>query len=273
MSSFYKYVSIDRLREILIDHKIRFTQPSAFNDPFELVPLLLIPQGTVPQGSRNYGFSLSAPRRPINIDRTTIDKDWCHDRHSRELRDALDSEIGFLSLSKTCKSLPMWAHYANEYTGAVIEFDGDHEFFEWAFDVYYSDERPIRDLELYSREPIPIAEMCDKSTEWSYEREVRVARCLSDCELIGTGSGIPIFVIEIPPECIRRVIIGERVNQDVAKEVYDIIECTDIAGDRAVINYWDYELDLQRFKIGPLKDEPKKNSSFVYRVYRNFPRL
>ena len=48
-SSLYKYVSIERLREILIDHKIRFTQPSAFNDPFELVPRLSVPKGLVPQ--------------------------------------------------------------------------------------------------------------------------------------------------------------------------------------------------------------------------------
>ena len=41
----------------------------AFNDPFELVPRMLIPKGTVPQGRRNYQFSLNTPRRPIDIDR------------------------------------------------------------------------------------------------------------------------------------------------------------------------------------------------------------
>lgn len=50
MSNLYKYVSIERLKGILIDHKIRFTQPGAFNDPFELVPLLLVPEDIVPQG-------------------------------------------------------------------------------------------------------------------------------------------------------------------------------------------------------------------------------
>jgi hypothetical protein len=33
----YKYVSIEILEKIL-DGTIRFTQPSAFNDPFELLP-------------------------------------------------------------------------------------------------------------------------------------------------------------------------------------------------------------------------------------------
>ena len=52
MSSLYKYVCIDRLKQFLKDRKIRFTQPGAFNDPFELVPLLQVPKEIVPQGYR-----------------------------------------------------------------------------------------------------------------------------------------------------------------------------------------------------------------------------
>jgi hypothetical protein len=35
--SFYKYVDMAGLRRIL-EGSVRFTQPSAFNDPFELLP-------------------------------------------------------------------------------------------------------------------------------------------------------------------------------------------------------------------------------------------
>ena len=270
-NSLYKYVPIDRLKGILIDYKIRFTQPSAFNDPFELVPLLLVPKEAVPQGHRNYEFSLNAPRRSIDID-TKGNEDRCSDHHSRDLRDSLDHEVGFLSLSRTWKSLPMWAHYAKDYSGAVIEFDGSDEFFEWAFDVHYSHDRPVRDLELYWRERIPISEMCNKSTEWEHEKEVRVARSLSDCELSRIISGVPIYVSEIPRDCIKRVIIGERASQDVAKKVFDIIKHTDIAGDRAVINHWDYNLELMPFKMGGPSAVGGK-SYFAFRNYRDFPNL
>ena len=273
--SLYKYVSIDRLTGILIDHKVRFTQPGAFNDPFELVPRLLVPEGTVPQGRHiNYRFSLNTPRRPIDIDRSTIKDDgWCHDSHFRDLRKQLDQDIGFLSLSRTWKSLPMWAHYAESFSGAAIEFDGDHEFFEWAFDVQYSHDRPIRDFELYRSESIPIAEMCDKSIEWQYEKEVRLARCLSDCRLSKVENGVPIYLAEIPRECIKRVILGERVSNDNAKEIFDIIQDNDIIGSRAVINHWEYDLELTGFKLGPYKSGGKMISSFMYRFERNFPRL
>ena len=167
----------------------------------------------------------------------------------------------------------MWAHYAEGFTGAAIEFDGSHEFFNWAFDIHYSRRRPIRELELYWREPIPIAEMCDKSIEWKYEKEVRLAKSLSDCKPSKVVSGVPIYLAEIPPECIKRVILGERVDNRKAKEVFDIIQDNNVVGNRAVINHWDFDLELTGFKLGPYKSGRKMISSFMYRYERNFPSL
>ena len=244
MNRLFKYVSIKRLKDILIDHKIRFTQSGSFNDPFELLPLLLASKGAVHQGHINYKFSLNARRRGRSVD-TKGAENCGSDYYSRKLRESLDREIGFLSLSRTWKTLPMWAYYAENYAGAVIEFDGNHKFFEWAFDVHYSYDRPIHDLALYLSKPIPIAEMCNKSTEWEHEREVRVPRCLSDCEKLSIScSGVSIYVSEVPRDCIKRVIVGERAKQDVVKEIFNIIENTDIVGHRAVINHFDYNLEL-----------------------------
>ena len=41
-TSFYKYVNLDGLRRILA-RSVRLTQPSAFNDPFELLPEIVMP--------------------------------------------------------------------------------------------------------------------------------------------------------------------------------------------------------------------------------------
>ena len=273
MSNLCKYVSIERLRGILIDHKIRFTQPGAFNDPFELVPLLLVPKEIVSQGYRSYKFDLTAPRRSDAVIHARVGVDRCNDHHSRELRQALDREVGFLSLSKTWKSLPMWGHYADGYAGAVIEFDGDHEFFDWAFDIQYSSHRPVRDLTLYLNAPIPIAELCEKSIEWEFEQEVRVARALSDCKFSRQSSDFPVFVVDIPPQCIKRVILGERVDQGVAMEIFRLIEDTAIMGDRAVVNHWDYNLELGPLKIGPYQSGGKTISSPALRNYRDYPSL
>ena len=271
--SLYKYVSIERLKGILIDYKVRFTQPGEFNDPFELVPRLWNSIHREPQGrSVTVDFALSAPRRPIHVDRSTIKDEWCHDTYFRDLRKQLDQKIGFLSMSRGWTILPMWAHYADKFAGAVIEFDGSHEFFGWAFDVHYSHDRAVRDLELYWREPIPIAEMCDKSKEWEYEKEVRLPRCLADCELSAVQEGVPIFVHDIPQDCMKQMILGERADNSVAKDIYDLIEQTDIPGCWAVIDSWKYDMRLVPFKLGGPSSAGGK-SLFAFRNFRGFPNL
>ena len=56
----HKYVTIDTLKKI-IEGNIRFTQPGAFNDPFELVPELHAPETDIK--NININFDLQAPRR------------------------------------------------------------------------------------------------------------------------------------------------------------------------------------------------------------------
>jgi hypothetical protein len=90
----------------------------------------------------------------------------------------------------------MWSHYADQYAGAVIEFDGSHEFFAAQVDVEYRSQRPRKHLSFYSvpDEPIPVLELCVKSNQWEYEREVRVIRCLSECERVGEDArGFPVL--------------------------------------------------------------------------------
>lgn len=64
-SALYKYVGIDGLRRIL-DGSIRFTQPSAFNDPFELLPEIIVPNGT---GAANQRVLRHSGGPPIRVRR------------------------------------------------------------------------------------------------------------------------------------------------------------------------------------------------------------
>lgn len=61
MHSLYKYVNLEGLRRILAG-SLRFTQPSAFNDPFELLPEIVMPVGET-ERPINLQFDLLAPRR------------------------------------------------------------------------------------------------------------------------------------------------------------------------------------------------------------------
>lgn len=226
----HKYVPIATLKWIL-EGTIRMTQPSAFNDPFELLPEIIVrkdhPEGPVP-----LSFDMRAPRRDI---RAAVSGPVPHDCASsdyisRQILDDLNQHVGVLCLSKSPNSILMWSHYADQYQGAVISFDADHEFFDDPIGVEYVTERPRIPLETYTSGPIPLAELCNKSTEWHYEQEVRIARLLEECKTTGKldARGFPIFTAEIPAEAIVSIALGERTPVAQQREVYVLVKPTAI---------------------------------------------
>ncbi len=52
-----------------------------------------------------------------------------------------NQHIGILSLARVKDSLLRWSHYVDQYAGAVVGFDGFHEFFAGQIDVEYRSTR------------------------------------------------------------------------------------------------------------------------------------
>lgn len=258
----YKYVNIVGLTRIL-QGSIRFTQPSAFNDPFELLPEIVMPVGEL-ERPLPISFDIMAKRRRPRVGELENVPDECgtSDATSREIVQQLNSLIGILCLSRTKESLLMWSHYADQYAGAVIEFDGSHEFFAGLVDVEYRSRRPKRHLSVYSDAdgPIPISELCVKSDQWEYEREIRVIRCLSECERVGEDPrGFQIYIRRIPIESIKSVILGERTKVAEQKEIYACVKDTNIALSLAAIDHSGYafrheqiKFDVPVSQVGPM---------------------
>jgi hypothetical protein len=251
-SSLYKYVSIDGLRQIL-KGSVRFTQPSAFNDPFELLPEIVIPDGE-PERKISVRFDILGKRRHPPVGEVdTIPKGYqSSDPTSRDIVQQLNSLIGIFCLSKTHNSLLMWSHYAEQYAGAVIEFDGTHEFFAHQIAVDYRPLRPKKQLSMYlADEPIPVSELCVKSDEWEHEREVRIVRCLADCQEVGRDRrDFPIYRQKIPIEAIKSVIMGERMPVEMQREAFGHVYKTDIALSLAAISHAGYAFRREIIKYG-----------------------
>lgn len=229
-TSLYKYVSIERLKSIL-NGSVRFTQPGVFNDPFELLPELVIRKDHQ-NTAVSINFDLLAARRspPVGEVENIADDYTSSDFTSRNIVKDLNKKIGIFCASKSSNSLLMWSHYADQYSGAVIELDGSHDFFNGRIDIEYRTERQKKDLDSYFLEPVPLAEICVKSMDWQYEREVRIVRKLSDC--IDTKSldqrGFPVFVQNMPPACIKAIALGERATVNHQRNIYGLIKNTDI---------------------------------------------
>ncbi|MCU1314912.1 MAG: hypothetical protein JWN63_234 [Candidatus Acidoferrum typicum] len=250
----FKYVTINTLTQILTSG-IRFTQPGAFNDPFELLPEICVP---IDQAERNLSisFDIAAKRRNPRVGEVgeNVEGYNCCDITSRHILKELNRSVGIVCLSRDGGSLLMWSHYADQYTGAVIEFDGSNEFFRDQIDIEYRSHRPRKDISAYlsAGVPIPLAELCVKSDKWAYEDEVRIVRNLDGCE--GTGHlsrGFPIYVQKVPQNSIREITLGERTSIENQRKVWEMIKDTNISLSLAAVANWGYEFRKERAKLGP----------------------
>lgn len=248
----YKYVSLEGLSHILRESTIRFTQPSAFNDPFELLPEIIVPTGT-PERKIQLQFDISSTR-PISEAEEVVespDGSGSSDAMSREIVQLLNKEIGILCLSRVRDSLLMWSHYCDQYTGAVIGFDSAHEFLANQIDVEYRSTRPRRHVQTYlAGRPVSLAELCAKSKQWDYEQEVRVVRRLADCKPAGTDPrGFPVFVQVIPREAIKIVIMGERTPLQDQRAIYAGLMETSIALSLLAVDHQGFAFREERIKF------------------------
>ncbi len=62
---------------------------------------------------------------------------------SRDIGQQFNGLIGILCLSRINNALLMWSHYADQYAGAVVAFDGGHELFSGQVVLQLSQDNPV----------------------------------------------------------------------------------------------------------------------------------
>lgn len=151
----YKYFSPERV-DVLKHAKVRYTQPAAFNDPFEMHPYIegiwseasleaKLPQiyeeelrsmyGKLPRRERRRQtfeeFQARMPPRELiaNTVRWEVNSDAFLKDVRYALPKALNETLGILCLTKSPRNLLMWAHYGCSHTGFILEFNALHPYF------------------------------------------------------------------------------------------------------------------------------------------------
>lgn len=243
----YKYFPLER-SEFLSNRLLRFTQPGDFNDPFELHPsadlmsradIAALPPAPGHEGpdGRMRVLTPEAMQAMLNAFLPGIQKQMArHAVHggtflidnNRAAQSTFDSKFGILCLSEVADSLLMWAHYASNHRGFVVQFDETHPFFSGTeFEgqslsltkVDYSPERPVVSYSsinaphLYYR----------KSLEWSYEQEWRLIKPLSAASKIVSRKDFPVHFYEIPPEALRGVILGCAMPHEIRTRLFEVL--------------------------------------------------
>ncbi len=247
----YKYVNAKTL-DFILNGSIRFTQPGGFNDPFELSLEVFNPYKN---DDKSINLKFCVLKNSGEIIKHLLPSDFedenCNDLFSRLLVKRLSEEIGILCLTKNPKSHLMWAHYADEYSGAVVEFDESHEFFTGIFEVPYKRERPIVHMDYFiNTSPIPLSDLCVKPDVWGYENEWRVIRSLVDCK--NTGKKIKkhnVFTHDIPQDAIKGIILGERCSLHDARNIFNKVKNTKITLAMAALANWKYDFRFEPIKL------------------------
>lgn len=250
----FKYFGPDRL-SILQSRLIRFSQPSAFNDPFEFLPNI---------------DSLDTPGNVTELFKQTMERefskeydaldDFYKSQVTREsfralmqsyilvaeqqsgsilsqlaghaqtkIHEVSSQKMGVLCLSERHDDLLMWAHYADCHKGFVIEFDSDSPFFHQRRSekdelrclqaVLYRKERPAITLSDTNMSELFLT----KSEHWAYEKEWRMIVALSDADKVMPNGSEDICLFEFPADAIKSVFVGARMKDDVAAALIENI--------------------------------------------------
>jgi hypothetical protein len=248
--SLYKYVPPERL-DILRSLRVRFTQPGAQNDPFELRPVVdrfrrseVARQGLAKPLSEEWDRQFSDKILKQFGSQFVNEVERIHPGYLASKKEAAlamaDAEsdhaalelivqhlntLGIFSLSEVPDDLLMWAHYAANHTGFVLEFDDGHAWF-WAQrpqgddcgvlkKVSYADEPSSRYLaELKAHEVF-----YTKGTKWEYEREWRIIRPLAESSM-SPSEGV--FLFDVPAPAITGVIAGLRTSSESLQELQKV---------------------------------------------------
>jgi hypothetical protein len=162
---------------------------------------------------------------------------------------------------------PMWAHYARNQTGFVLEFDVDNlkSNFEGIYlkEITYRTEPDpsLKDRMIMAarrkkgRDAIFLSQAVShlayfsKFNEWSYEQEIRLVNIDDHIEKNDENK-----ILNIPLDCVSAIIVGNRCSEEIITRSQEI----------AFLNNFDwYKLNIGKSYTRPYL-KCKKDDVFVY---------
>ena len=187
----YKFRSVadevqkQRLRDIILGHRIRFARPSELNDPLEGKPVYALGDwSSEPYRQRFADWAWQTQKHIKSPPPQYAFRAWVlaqsaafHERQVASINEANQREIEdkwrILSLSAIGTSDLMWAHYADSHKGVVLVFDASYGEFALAYRVSYTPERVPLDITNNDLTEVLHATILTKRDIWAYEQEYR----------------------------------------------------------------------------------------------------
>lgn len=278
----FKYLSEDRIK-FLKNGMIRFTQPQAFNDPFELKPsIIAFGTGSYFEEVLDKKFTALIEEQynelPPEI-RKVITKDafiiYAESKKEsviegmqnlavnavpmleKVIHEGFEKHVGVLSLTETSNNLLMWAHYANSHEGMVVGFNSEHPFFDQRKSktdelrhlkkIKYSKLRPRHVLEKIEN----TSEFLVKSTEWEYEQEWRMLVALADADVQIKDDPYDVFLFKVPFDAITSLYVGARASTETKNNISSLLQNN---SELKHIDCFNMEISGERFELKKSKE-------------------
>lgn len=240
--SLFKYYPPERVT-FLKTLLLRYSPPLSFNDPFDCIPAIINFDSDAMSQKRYDDWQWDKyqewlgekpPHPPTTFPeyKKSLPPFSVWQRLTKEVlpkaRDGFDAHyrgmlrnLGVLCLCKNGHSPAMWAHYAKEHTGFLVEFDDEHSFFADVknghfLEVEYVSDRPAWD---FGKQQGPADLFKFKSVEWAYEQEVRFLALYSERPDFLPDNRGEKTMVPIPPEAVLGVTIGYRADASTVAEL------------------------------------------------------
>lgn len=180
-NKFYKYLKFEDSLKVLTHGTLKYTRPTEFNDPFDCYPYL--PEKgwdkVYKRLNTQFGLERKAPKKVLEKNLRGLRQTGKNGVIHRMVSD----KLAITCFSADPLSVPMWAHYADEHQGCVIEFQAtdniakkialetpDMMFVLPRFIAYTDERTPLYDKQGTIQ---GFDYIYTKSKQWSYEKEVR----------------------------------------------------------------------------------------------------
>jgi hypothetical protein len=146
---------------------------------------------------------------------------------------SLRNALGALCLTKNGKHPLMWAHYADEHRGVIVEFETDYPCFNRGsyaegvgrfVDVSYTKSRPTLNAASNENEEALRVLALSKAIDWEYEDEMRMLLPLADADEVVDGM---YHLIKVNSGSVRAVVFGCRASDDFIDQVSQVIIADD----------------------------------------------
>ena len=248
----YKYLPLERI-DVLTNCKIRYSQPSALNDPFEVqLPFDKFTNDSDAINTFEKGLpevlKVGYQQLPKEVRKKVSFEDYLReakklvpnakreflsmlDQAAPKVRDMLTlgfhEKIGILSLTETPINILMWSHYADSHKGFVIGLDTTHPYFDqrksdsdefhYLRKVEYRKERPtLTMVELDGTEVLLV-----KGSQWEHEKEWRIIKPLYEGKKKESDSDVYLF--DFPSDIVREIILGCKMPGKKKDELVSLV--------------------------------------------------